>query len=86
MKLFADDVWNAFVEACGNECVCCHFPLSMGGEIIGDHIVPRSKGGADTLNNLQPLCIACNSSKRSLVVDYRPDGWRQRFFQNVARL
>ena len=28
-----------------------------------DHIVPRSRGGADTDNNLQLLCQACNSKK-----------------------
>ena len=28
-----------------------------------DHIVPRSKGGADHLDNLQLLCGACNSMK-----------------------
>jgi 5-methylcytosine-specific restriction endonuclease McrA len=28
-----------------------------------DHIVPRSKGGLDILDNLQTLCIDCNSEK-----------------------
>ena len=28
-----------------------------------DHVVPRSKGGADALANLQLLCAACNSAK-----------------------
>ena len=29
-----------------------------------DHIVPRSKLGATTLDNLQTLCRSCNSKKR----------------------
>jgi hypothetical protein len=28
-----------------------------------DHIVPRSKGGKDILENLQTLCIMCNAEK-----------------------
>lgn len=28
-----------------------------------DHIVPRSKGGADVLSNFQPMCSRCNESK-----------------------
>lgn len=29
-----------------------------------DHIKPRSRGGTDDLENLQPACAPCNSSKR----------------------
>ena len=28
-----------------------------------DHILPRSKGGANTLANYQPMCQHCNSQK-----------------------
>lgn len=32
-----------------------------------DHIVPKSQGGADTLDNLQTLCVSCHSKK---------EGWK----------
>lgn len=28
-----------------------------------DHIIPRSKGGKDRLDNLQPMCSFCNLNK-----------------------
>lgn len=28
-----------------------------------DHILPKSKGGLDHLDNLQPMCTNCNSKK-----------------------
>jgi 5-methylcytosine-specific restriction endonuclease McrA len=32
-----------------------------------DHIVPKSAGGQDTLDNLQTLCASCHAKK---------EGWR----------
>ena len=55
---------------------CMHFEASRyhfnlygidddGEEILftKDHIVPKSKGGADNLKNLQTMCIICNAEK-----------------------
>ena len=43
------------------QCVICHI---SGVRLEVDHIVPKSKGGRDTLDNLQTLCMACNRGKR----------------------
>ena len=46
-------------------CAGCqhHFPFR---NFTADHIVPRSKGGTDHLDNLQLLCNACNSTKGTI--------------------
>jgi hypothetical protein len=43
----------------GHRCVRC----GTTTDICIDHIIPRSKGGLDDLNNLQALCRSCNSRK-----------------------
>lgn len=41
--------------------------LVMGkGEAHVDHIVPKERGGADELHNLQVLCAPCHSRKTAI--------------------
>ena len=50
-------------------CVYCgdHKSLCL------DHVIPESKGGPTTAENLVTACTPCNSSKR----DKMPEQWRQ---------
>jgi len=48
-------------------CVRCGSDES----IVKDHIIPLYQGGSDGIENLQPLCKKCNSSKGAENVDFR---------------
>lgn len=55
----------------GHACVYCgaaSVPLQL------DHVIPRSRGGADTPDNLVACCKPCNTSKGART----PDEWGKR--------
>jgi hypothetical protein len=43
----------------GNRCVYCGSP----SDLTLDHVVPQSKGGEHSIDNLATCCASCNSSK-----------------------
>jgi 5-methylcytosine-specific restriction endonuclease McrA len=66
--IISAEEWKTVVELYGPACLCCGEikPLTM------DHIVPIDCGGSHTVDNVQPLCLSCNSSKGTKTIDYRP--------------
>lgn len=47
-----------------NRCEYCLAPEEFSNkEFHVDHVVPRARGGADTLDNLALACFRCNLSK-----------------------
>ena len=53
-------------KLCGDDSTARrHFNLFAddGTLITKDHILPKSKGGEDTVENLQPMCEKCNAAK-----------------------
>jgi 5-methylcytosine-specific restriction endonuclease McrA len=45
----------------GNICWLCGKPIT--GQVSLDHVVPRSKGGSDSVDNLRPACLSCNIAR-----------------------
>jgi hypothetical protein len=56
-------------ERDGHRCVYCG---CEEGPFQADHVVPESKGGAATVENLACACIPCNRSKGART----PEEWR----------
>ena len=58
-----DELRKHVYERDGYRCVRC----GAAEDLAVDHIYPWSRGGPDTLDNLQALCKPCNSSKGARV-------------------
>lgn len=61
--------WKKLLEKYDGKCLKC----GTKENISADHVVPLSRGGSGTIDNIQPLCKSCNSSKGTKMTDYRPD-------------
>jgi 5-methylcytosine-specific restriction endonuclease McrA len=62
--------WAAMKLAYRYRCAYCH----KRKRLTQDHVIPVSKGGTHTANNIVPACQSCNSSKgaRLPCVGYQP--------------
>jgi hypothetical protein len=63
LKEVQDYVYSKY----GRKCIKC----GATERISLDHVIPIVKGGEDKVENLQPLCKSCNSSKGIKIIDYR---------------
>jgi 5-methylcytosine-specific restriction endonuclease McrA len=72
---FTGREWLALVDRFGGACLACgtvpgpETPPEEG--LTVDHITPLSLGGSNHIENIQPLCAACNNAKGATVQDYR---------------
>lgn len=63
--------WAAVLKQTNFMCIACG--ESPANSI--DHVVPLASGGANTYDNIQPMCIRCNLKKGSRSVDFRDSGF-----------
>ena len=65
-----DEEWQALKAFYDYKCLCCrkHEPEIR---LTRDHVIPLTKGGTDSIDNVQPLCARCNSKKNNKHIDYR---------------
>lgn len=68
-RVLTDSEWFLmkckFLFTCPS-CFSNQLPLTM------DHIVPLKLGGNSSPDNIQPLCMKCNSSKRLKIMKFSP--------------
>lgn len=77
------DEWAALLIALGGACLACGTPA----DLCKDHVHPLYLGGSDGIDNIQPLCRACNSRKcgPGNETDYRPSDWAERLRNELIR-
>lgn len=66
---YGDWRWSEFMRMAlrfGFRCAYCG--TKPEGQLDPDHVIPLSKGGANTVANLLPACRACNCDKRDLLL------------------
>jgi 5-methylcytosine-specific restriction endonuclease McrA len=51
---------------------CCVYCGMRSGTLTCDHVIPVSRGGSSTLDNLVTACLACNLAKSTMT----PKEWR----------
>ena len=54
--------WDVFKRD-GYKCISC----GTDSDLTIDHIHPQSKGGTNSISNLQTMCRSCNSSKGAII-------------------
>lgn len=67
---FTAKEWRALKEKYNYQCLRCK-RSEPEIKLTIDHVIPLSKGGSNNIDNIQPLCSSCNSSKNGRYEDYR---------------
>lgn len=55
--------WTEILEKYNYRCAYCNKKFSLHNKSTKDHVIPISKGGHNTKENIVPACRSCNSKK-----------------------
>lgn len=69
---YTQEQWETLCDFYGRKCLKCG-KSEPEIKLTPDHIVPLSRHGDNTIDNIQPLCLICNISKNAKTIDYRPE-------------
>lgn len=61
--------WETLKAQYDFTCPSCH-QQEPKIKLTRDHIIPIAKGGSDNIENIQPLCVKCNSRKSTTTIRY----------------
>lgn len=67
---FTAKEWKALCKKFNHTCLCCGKKCK---KLSPDHVIPLSRGGSNSIDNIQPLCLTCNLSKATKTIDYRAE-------------
>lgn len=81
IRIYLNEMKQNKIDKYGAWCHYCHRGLTPGRFTV-DHIVPRSKGGANADSNLVACCKRCNQLKS----DYTLEQFRPLFIAEYSKL
>ena len=69
-----EEEWQELLAAADHRCVYCDRHEDEVGPMQKDHIIPVSRGGGTTKDNIQPACKHCNARKATKSHPEAPPG------------
>ena len=57
------EAFERIIQAQGNKCLKCGKEFTEEERPTRDHVIPLSRGGKDTTDNVCALCHRCNAQK-----------------------
>ncbi len=71
--------WLSILEQFEHKCAYCGKEFDLFNPPTKDHLVPISKGGNNTKENIVPACMACNARKhnKTITADSLRKEWKR---------